>query len=86
MPAGYRNNNGSDLRNRGNNVFYWSSSVYSAANAWRRNFNYSRSDANRNNNNRSNGFSVRCVRESRNGKGKGYKSIFFTTIFLLLTV
>ncbi len=63
LPAGFRSSNGSDLRGRGYNVFYWSSSVYSAAHAWRRGFYYSRSDAYRYNTNRSYGFSVRCVRD-----------------------
>jgi uncharacterized protein (TIGR02145 family) len=33
VPAGYRSNNGSQFSDRGTNVYYWSSSVNSAANA-----------------------------------------------------
>jgi uncharacterized protein (TIGR02145 family) len=64
LPAGYRNNNGSNFNNRGNEADFWSSSAYSGTNAWNREFNYNRTDVNRNNNNRSNGFSVRCIRDS----------------------
>jgi uncharacterized protein (TIGR02145 family) len=68
VPAGNRNNNGSAFNNRGNNAVFWSSSAYSATYAWYRNFNYAYSQVERNANNRSNGFSVRCVRESRQTK------------------
>jgi uncharacterized protein (TIGR02145 family) len=69
-PAGNRNNNGSQFNNRGLNVNYWSSSVTSATNAWNRQFNYNNAQVNRNNNSRSNGFSVRCVRESTGNRHK----------------
>jgi uncharacterized protein (TIGR02145 family) len=70
VPAGNRNNNGSQFGGRGTNVNYWSSSVNSATNAWRRNFDYNNAQVNRNNSNRSNGFSVRCVRESTRNRHK----------------
>lgn len=54
------NVNGSSLNNRGSNGNYWSRSFNSAANAWKLNFNSG--SANRNTNNRYNGFSVRGVR------------------------
>jgi hypothetical protein len=70
VPAGNRNNNGAQFGGRGTNVNYWSSSVSSSANAWRRNFDYNNAQVNRNNSNRSNGFSVRCVRESKGTSAK----------------
>ncbi|MDR0737890.1 MAG: fibrobacter succinogenes major paralogous domain-containing protein, partial [Prevotellaceae bacterium] len=68
VPAGWRNNNGSQFSNRGTNVFYWSSSVGSSTNAWNRQFNSGNAQVNRNLNSRSNGLSVRCVRESIRNK------------------
>jgi hypothetical protein len=66
LPAGNRANNGSQFNNRGIEANFWSSSAYSDANAWNRNFNYNEARVNRNNPNRSNGLSVRCVRDSTN--------------------
>lgn len=62
LPAGYRNNNGT-FNNIGNNANFWSASENNTNNAWNRNLNYNNSDINRNNNNKENGFSVRCVRD-----------------------
>jgi uncharacterized protein (TIGR02145 family) len=76
LPAGYRNNNGSSFNNRGYNAYFWSSSANSSTNAWNRIFNYSEARVNRNNNNRSNGFSVRCIRDSTQAKTAG-KNAFF---------
>jgi uncharacterized protein (TIGR02145 family) len=70
LPAGAREHNGSALNGRGLYANYWSSSANSATNAWRRNFAYNAATVNRNNNNRSNGFSVRCVRDSILAKDK----------------
>jgi uncharacterized protein (TIGR02145 family) len=64
VPAGYRSDNGSQFSNRGLNVYYWSSSVANATTAWRRTFDYNNAQVSRYNNNRSNGLSVRCVRDS----------------------
>jgi hypothetical protein len=64
LPAGNRNNDGSNFYNRGNEAIFWSSSAYSSSNAWNRNFNYNNGNVNRNNNNRSRGYSVRCIRDS----------------------
>jgi hypothetical protein len=50
--------------NRGLNSIFWSSAASSGSNAWKRNFNYANAGVNRNANNRSNGNSVRCVRDS----------------------
>jgi uncharacterized protein (TIGR02145 family) len=70
VPAGYRNYNGLQFNNRGLSVHYWSSSVGSSSYAWYRDFNYNNAQVNRNLNYRSNGLSVRCVRESKKHKHK----------------
>ena len=62
LPGGYRNNNG-NFNNMGNNANFWSSTENNSNNAWNRKLNYNNSDVNRNNNNKQNGFSVRCVRD-----------------------
>jgi uncharacterized protein (TIGR02145 family) len=70
VPAGNRANNGSQFNNRGTNAYYWSSSVSSSGAAWRRQFGSGNAQVNRNNSDRSNGFAVRCVRESKRHKHK----------------
>ena len=50
--------------NRGLYAIFWSSAAYGESNAWKRNFNNANAGVNRNANNRSNGNSVRCVRDS----------------------
>jgi len=62
LPGGNRNNNG-NFNNLTNNANFWSSSEYSSSNAWNRNLNYNNDDVNRDNNNKTNGFSVRCVQD-----------------------
>jgi uncharacterized protein (TIGR02145 family) len=62
LPSGNRNTNGS-FNNLGNNGNWWSSSENDASNAWNRNLNYNNAQVNRNNNNKSNGFSVRCLKD-----------------------
>lgn len=57
--AGNRNNSNGQLNNRGNNGYYWSSTENSSINGYNMNFNSA--GANVNNDNRTNGFSVRCV-------------------------
>jgi len=47
----------------GSGAYFWSSSASSSSNAWNRNLNTSYSTVNRNNNNKANGFSVRCLRD-----------------------
>ncbi|MFA6285652.1 MAG: reverse transcriptase domain-containing protein [Parcubacteria group bacterium] len=59
--AGNRNTDGA-FNNLGSNENSWSSSV-SGGNAWKRNLNIGNSTVNRNTNNQSNGFSVRCVKD-----------------------
>jgi uncharacterized protein (TIGR02145 family) len=62
MPAaGNRNNSNGSLNNQGSNGNYWSSTP-NGSNAYNLNFNSSNVNPG-NNNNRSNGFSVRCVVE-----------------------
>lgn len=58
--AGNRNRINGLLNNQGTNGNYWSSTV-SGTNA--RNLNFNSSAANTNNNNRANGFSVRCLKD-----------------------
>jgi uncharacterized protein (TIGR02145 family) len=62
VPAGYRNNNGSQFGTRGIGVSYWSSSVGSSSNAWYRGLYYNNAQVSRSLNYRSLGFSVRCVK------------------------
>jgi uncharacterized protein (TIGR02145 family) len=63
LPAAYRSNSGSYFNYRGYYAYFWSSSAYSSTNAWRRYFYYNYATVYRINNNRSYGFSVRCVRD-----------------------
>jgi uncharacterized protein (TIGR02145 family) len=65
LPGGYRNTNG-NFNNLGNNGNWWSATENSSTNAWNRNLNYDNGNVNRNNNNKVNGFSVRCVRDLLN--------------------
>ena len=60
--AGFRSTGGS-FNGIGWNTYFWSSSASSSSNAWNRNLNTSYSTVNRNNNNKANGFSVRCLRD-----------------------
>ena len=59
LPGGYRNNSGT-FNNVTNNGNWWSATENSSSNAWKRNLNYNNAQVNRNNNNKANGFSVRC--------------------------
>jgi|TARA_B100000959_G_scaffold129935_1_gene136350 hypothetical protein len=63
LPGGYRNNNNGNYNNMGNNGYFWSSTENNNNNAWNRKLNYNNSEINRNNNNKKNGFSVRCIRD-----------------------
>lgn len=56
--AGYRNYNDGDTNNRGNNGNYWCSKPNSS---YANNLNFNSGNVNMNNNNRANGYSVRCV-------------------------
>jgi hypothetical protein len=59
--AGNRNNSNGSLNNAGSNGNYWSSSI-NGTNAYNLNFNASSVNP-ANNNNRGNGFSVRCLKD-----------------------
>jgi uncharacterized protein (TIGR02145 family) len=63
LPAGYRHANGSYFYGRGGHAIFWSSSAYSAAGAWSREFYYNYATVYRGNAYRSYGFSVRCIRD-----------------------
>jgi uncharacterized protein (TIGR02145 family) len=63
VPAGYRHDSGTLFSSRGNNVSYWSSSVSNNANVWYRYIYWNYAQVYRQIHYRSNGFSVRCVRE-----------------------
>jgi len=63
FPAvGYRRNSDGALNNNGTNGYYWASEQSSSTNAYNMNFNSSSVGVN-SNNNKANGFSVRCVRQ-----------------------
>ncbi len=62
FPAvGYRNNSSGALNNNGTNGYYWASNQNNASNAYIMYFNSS--NVNTSNNNKANGYSVRCVRQ-----------------------
>jgi uncharacterized protein (TIGR02145 family) len=63
VPAGARSYNGSQIYGRGTEVTYWSSSVGTSSAAWYRPFYYNSAQVYRNLGSRSNGLSVRCVRD-----------------------
>ena len=63
LPGGYRNNNNGNFNNLGNNGNFWSATENNTNNAWRRKLNYNNTEVNRNNNNKQNGYSVRCIRD-----------------------
>jgi uncharacterized protein (TIGR02145 family) len=60
LPAGNRNNDGR-FNNVGSNANFWSATEDDAGNAWNRNFNNGNAEVNRNQNNKTNGHSVRCL-------------------------
>jgi uncharacterized protein (TIGR02145 family) len=63
LPAGYRGNDGSGFYDRGAYAFFWSSSANSSSAAWHRAFYYTYATVRRYYNNRSDGLSVRCIRD-----------------------
>ena len=62
LPGGYRYNDGS-FYDIGLYGYWWSSSVYNTADAWDRGLNYDDGIANRSLNDKTNGWSVRCLRD-----------------------
>ena len=65
------NGNGSSVNNAGSNGYYWSSTYNNTNNAYNMNFNSSGVNP-QNNNNKYNGFAVRCVKKS---EWKGLKRL-----------
>ena len=63
LPAGRRYYDGSNFNNRGHNAFFWSSSARDGSHAWCRYFYYGYARVYRVYDNRSLGFSVRCIRD-----------------------
>ena len=62
LPGGYRNGNGT-FDDVGTNGDWWSSTESNTANAWSRSLNVNDSNVDRNDGNKTNGFSVRCLRD-----------------------
>ena len=60
FPGG--NSNSGSFNNASNYGCWWSATENNATNAWNRNLNYNNATVNRNNNNKTNGFSMRCVK------------------------
>lgn len=75
LPGGNRNTNGT-FNNLGKNGNWWSSSESTTEKAWNRNLNYNNGKFNRNNNNESCGFSVRCLRDLME-TGPAFRGAFF---------
>jgi len=61
LPGGKRESNGI-FSGQGLNGTWWSSSEYDAGNAWSRRMNYNNGNVNRNYYSKSEGFSVRCIK------------------------
>jgi uncharacterized protein (TIGR02145 family) len=62
LPGGNGNSDGS-FNNVGNNGNWWSATQNNASNAYYRNMNYNNANVNRNNNDKTNFYSVRCVQD-----------------------
>ena len=62
LPGGYCNDDGNFYNMTGYGLF-WSSSVNNTYDAWSRDLGSSNTKVNRNNNNKNNGLSVRCLRD-----------------------
>jgi uncharacterized protein (TIGR02145 family) len=62
LPAGDRNNTGSQFNNRGTYAWFWTSSARDATHAWYRRFHYNYAYAYRSDYYRSYGLSVRCIK------------------------
>jgi len=69
------NGNGSSVNNAGSNGYYWSSTWYNNTNAYNMNFNSSGVNP-QNNNNKYNGFAVRCVKNWEEEKRENVESLF----------
>jgi uncharacterized protein (TIGR02145 family) len=60
-PGGSRGNSGGTFYYVGTTGYWWSSSEYSSSSAWHRYLSYNEARVDRDTNNKSNGFSVRCL-------------------------
>ena len=69
------NGNGSSVNNAGSNGYYWSSTWYNNTNAYNMNFNSSGVNP-QNNNNKYNGFAVRCVKNWEEEKRENVELLF----------
>jgi uncharacterized protein (TIGR02145 family) len=61
--AGNRNTDGVTFSNRGYGTYLWSSTAFDATNAYNRYLDYDISAVYRGNDNKTNGFSVRCLKD-----------------------
>lgn len=61
----------------GNNGYWWSSTEYGTSNAWSRNLYYYFGFANRDDTNKKNGFSVRCLRDIKETSFKVERHVMF---------
>ena len=73
------------FNNRGTNGILWSSSE-SGTNAWYRNVNSGSAQVNRNANDKSNGLSVRCLKNSQEGASREARrfSIFYVQMIIII--
>jgi uncharacterized protein (TIGR02145 family) len=63
LPGGYRGSNGAFGSGVGYGGYWWSSTEFSTVYAWSRDLNYSDGYATRGGNDKTGGFSVRCIRD-----------------------
>ncbi|MDR0331674.1 MAG: hypothetical protein LBH93_08215 [Chitinispirillales bacterium] len=76
LPGGNRNSNGS-FNNVGNNGNWWSATENGSGNAYNRNMNSGNDNVNENNNDKKNGFSVRCAQDCAGGGCQAVSPLFF---------
>jgi uncharacterized protein (TIGR02145 family) len=62
-PSGHRGTNGSFVA-LGDNAYYWQSTEYSGADAWKRAFDYIENKISRDEYNKNAGYSVRCIKDA----------------------
>jgi hypothetical protein len=84
LPAGYSNSGTSN--NMGTNAYLWTATENNATNAWNRNLNTGNAQSNRNNNNKTNGFSVRCLQNSHKPACCGNTGAGFLSVSISIAV
>jgi uncharacterized protein (TIGR02145 family) len=62
LPAGYRSYGGS-FNGRGGNAYFWSSTEFDAFTAYGRGLNFNDAGLSSGNSGKTNGFSVRCLKD-----------------------